>query len=205
MAAHGPYDHLQPPSDYNPDRKLFGRGQAAGEWDDLLTPPPSREPKLPFLSFIIALCAAFAIGISGGYYLGVNDNPGARTRTGAEPIYVRMDPINLPLPDGNGNLTGGAMLTVVIEVPDTAAADRVRNLSPRLRDKMMTELGTHTRGGDPVSTSSEGLKEAREQITALARQVIGAKYITQVLIVNVLNCPPSLGQQNTSRRSSPNW
>ena len=117
-----------------------------------------------------------------------------------------MDPINLPMTDGEGALIGATMLTVLIEVPDPAAAERVRNLSPRLRDKMMTELNARATSGESVSTSSEGLKETREQITALARQIVGAKYITQALIVNALGCPPSLGQQNGPRRSSaPGW
>ncbi|MBI1207641.1 MAG: hypothetical protein GC191_10190 [Azospirillum sp.] len=100
-----------------------------------------------------------------------------------EPVLVELDPMPLPMADADGVRVRSGPMTIVLKVRDQDAASRTRTLTPRLRDRLLSDFNERAIAGKPLSLTPTGIRETNRQITAIARSVIGTDEIDQALVV----------------------
>ncbi|MBI1207640.1 MAG: hypothetical protein GC191_10185 [Azospirillum sp.] len=159
---------------------------------------------LPGAAWMLVIClCVFAIGVSLGYWQGSvpfpDETPGSR--------FVRIEPIRIPVTDDAGQTVATTSLVFVLEVPDLESVQRARALEPRLRDRLVSELGQRVAAGQRVTITANGLKVIRQTATDIAREVIGADHVSQALIADVmaLGCPILTRYRDEPPKAAPNW
>jgi flagellar FliL protein len=113
---------------------------------------------------------------------GKDDNSDAETID--EALYVQMDPISSPVIT-NGRVEGQVILTISIQVADTAARNDVAKGSPRIRDAILQSLYAHPL----VRHSADGtidIRRTKARLKDLLVELLGPQRVLDVLIVKAL-------------------
>jgi flagellar FliL protein len=102
--------------------------------------------------------------------------------------FVQLDPMVLPIIDGDG-VQQVVTLVVVIEVESDSAVQQVKKLSPRLKDAFIQDMyGVLNR-----KTSMEGgvvrVDRLKSRLTKVSTKVLGKENVSQVLLQVVQQNP----------------
>ena len=136
-------------------------------------------------------------GGAGAYFMGfldsllgveevAGDGKGKKADGGSdgEALYVQLDPISSPV-IANGRVEGQVILTIAIQVTDTAARNDVAKGTPRIRDAILQSLYGH-----PLVRHSEDgtidIRRTKGRLKAQLVELLGAERVVDVLIVKAL-------------------
>lgn len=132
-------------------------------------------------------------GGAGAYFMGFLDSllgveevagEKAGEETIDEAMYVQLDPISSPV-IANGRVEGQVILTISIQVADTAARNDVARGTPRIRDAILQSLYGH-----PLVRHSEDgtidIRRTKGRLKAQLVELLGAERVIDVLIVKAL-------------------
>jgi len=153
------------------------------------------------LLLVVAACC-LALGASAGFWVARSADMPAQE----QPLYARLEPLHLPMINSAGEVIGSTALTIALVVPDPHALSRVRALVPRLRDRLLSDLGQRTDEVAPT-LSGEGLTALRNAIAGIARTVVGPELVSEALITEalVVSCPTVTRHTTEPRRAAPSW
>lgn len=144
---------------------------------------------------IVVVLVLVGGGGAGAYFMGFLDSllgveevaeggEGKKEETVDEALYVQLDPISSPV-IANGRVEGQVILTISIQVADTAARNDVAKGTPRVRDAILQSLYGHPL----VRHSEDGTIDIARTKGRLKEQLIGLlgeERVVDVLIVRAL-------------------
>lgn len=119
---------------------------------------------------------------SGGGKKGDEDVSGGRFA--GDPIYVRMEPLVVPVISEEG-LQQMVTMLVVIEVSSFEAADFVHSHMPRVRDAIVRAIYGGLSSGDIRNGKMVNLGKAKANIAEQVRKVMKPDMLKDVLVEGV--------------------
>lgn len=131
-------------------------------------------------------------GGAGAYFMGMldsllgiaavgEDGENLEDDTIEEAIYVQMDPFASPV-IVNGRVAGQVILTISIQVFDTAARNDLAKVMPKIRDTILQSLYAQplVRNADDGTID---IKRAKERLKAMLVGLLGDERVVDLLIV----------------------
>lgn len=132
-----------------------------------------RHAPRPFLSLIGAAVLA----------LVALDADAAKKSDGG-PVYVEMDPLHLPIFSADA-VDQTLLLVFTLEVPDSAAADKVRVTTPRLSDAFIGQLFGVLGEKGVIDHGRVDVDRLKDELTRASRKILGDEIVKHVLIQRV--------------------
>lgn len=102
--------------------------------------------------------------------------------------YVELDPLILPIIDKRG-ISQTVSMVVTIEVADPAAAAKVEELGPRLKDAYIQEMYGVLSKQDALVGGVVQVNQIKERLTAISHKVMGEGVVQDVLLQAVQQRP----------------
>jgi flagellar basal body-associated protein FliL len=97
-------------------------------------------------------------------------------------LFVSVERMRLVLVNEEHKVTGALQYDLSIEARDVAGRDRITLLMPRIRDALLTRLGTQEVTGRHVS--ADQLNDAKRRILQILRQTVGEGAVASVHVVS---------------------
>jgi len=129
--------------------------------------------------------ALYATGMLGGGHDGKQEEakPAEPEKAGSG-VFVQLEPLMAPV-IVDGKIKMQVSVTLSLEVKDSDSRNEVARLLPRLRDAMLQDLyGTPVVGGD--GEGAIDLPSLKSRMLAVARQLLGADRVQQVLVTKAM-------------------
>lgn len=96
-------------------------------------------------------------------------------------VYVELHPLILPIIDDNG-ISQTISLVVSVEVVDQAAADKVKNLQPRLHDAFIQDMYGALNRRAVMNGGVIEVSKIKERLNRVSASVVGENTIKDVLL-----------------------
>lgn len=96
-------------------------------------------------------------------------------------VYVELHPLILPILDDNG-ISQTVSLVVSVEVVDQAAADKVKNLQPRLHDAFIQDMYGALNRRAVMNGGVIEVSKIKERLNRVSASVVGEGTIKDVLL-----------------------
>lgn len=115
---------------------------------------------------------------------------GAEAEAAAAPVveYVKIDPIILPIIDDSG-LSQVMTIVITLEVPDVAAADGARQMSPRLKDAIIQDMYGVLSYKSAMKDGVINATKLKSRLNELTKKILGEDKVKDVLL-QVVNQRP---------------
>lgn len=97
-------------------------------------------------------------------------------------LFVPVERMRLVLVNDQSKVTGALQYDLSIEARDVAGRDRINQLMPRIRDALLTRLGTQEVTGRHVT--ADQLNDAKRRILLILRQTVGEGAVAGVHVVS---------------------
>ncbi len=102
--------------------------------------------------------------------------------------YVELDPLILPIVDKNG-LSQVVSMVVALEVVDAAAAEKVKKLSPKIKDAYIQDLYGMLNEHAALKGGVIQVSYIKKRLNKISVDVIGEEYFNDVLLQVVQQRP----------------
>ncbi len=99
----------------------------------------------------------------------------------APAVFVELDPLILPIVDQNG-VSQTVSLVVSVEVADEAAATRVKNLQPRLKDAFIQDMYGVLSRKNVMAGGVLEVGKLKARLNTVSDKVMGEETIKEVLL-----------------------
>lgn len=96
-------------------------------------------------------------------------------------VFVELHPLILPIIDDNG-ISQTVSLVVSVEVVDQAAADKVKNLQPRLHDAFIQDMYGALNRRAVMNGGVIEVSKIKERLNRVSASVVGENTIKDVLL-----------------------
>lgn len=96
-------------------------------------------------------------------------------------VFVELDPLILPIVDHNG-VSQTVSLVVSVEVADEAAASRVKNLQPRLKDAFIQDMYGELSRKSVMAGGVLEVGKLKARLNRISGKVMGDDTIKEVLL-----------------------
>lgn len=126
---------------------------------------------------------------SASAYAGGGGGDSGGDLSGAEAAhFVRLDPLILPVIDKDG-ITQTISLVIVIEVPSDRTREKVRILSPRLKDAYIQDMYGVLNKNAALRGGVLQVSAIKTRLTKITKRVLGEKNVKNVLLEVVQQKP----------------
>jgi len=148
--------------------------------------------KIMYIMMIMVMLGGGIIGSvlltsTSAYAAGGGDSGG--DLSGADAAhFVRLDPLILPVIDKNG-ITQTISLVIVIEVPSDRTREKVRVLSPRLKDAYIQDMYGVLNKNAALRGGVVQVSAIKTRLTKITKRVLGEKNVKDVLLEVVQQKP----------------
>lgn len=138
-----------------------------------------------FVAILLAVVAVGAIGTGGWVAVQHKDAIASmlpeREAPQRDPIFVRFDPIQVPVISG-GSVSRLVTIEVVLQVDDTTVGDRVISQSPRLNDAYLSDLYGALHEGEGIENGVLNIAHVKRRLMMVSNSVLGDNSIRDVLV-----------------------
>jgi hypothetical protein len=129
------------------------------------------------------------LGAGAGWFFFMKPSQAAAATVPApppapDPIYVDMAPLVLPVIDG-GRVDQVIQVTLVMEVADEAAAEKIRIAKPRLEDAFLQDLYGAIDRHRLLDGQVVDVSRLRDELTRSSIGVLGQKSFNKILIQRI--------------------
>lgn len=120
---------------------------------------------------------------------GHGDKKGHGGEHGESPYqFVQLDPLILPIVDENG-VNQVVNMTVVLEVADQSAADRVNAMAPKLKDAYIQDMYGVLNRHAALKGGVIQVSQIKQRLNAISHHVLGEDQVNDVLLQVVQQRP----------------
>jgi len=105
----------------------------------------------------------------------------AKPEPGAEPKYVHLDPLTLPVIDDNG-VSSNVSIVVDLEVMDQKNADMIKKQMPRLIDAYIQDMYGVLNKRAALKGGVVQVGMVKERLNAITKRVLGDDMVEDVLL-----------------------
>lgn len=126
------------------------------------------------LSFGLLITPAYAAGGGGGSAGGIE--------------FVELEPLILPVVDNSG-VSQTVSMVVSLEVVDTASADKVKLLSPKLKDAYITDMYGVLNEHAALKGGVIQVGAIKERLNKITTKIMGEHVVNDVLLQVVQQRP----------------